>query len=128
MDIVDFKEREERTDPGKKQKKPVKWFISADLYVERPSQKGILIGKGGSMLKEIGAAARKDIESFLEHPVFLDLHVKVKEKWRLDSRMAAADWLKLNDEELSDRTDDCCWGVARGTIGTVAGTGGRSIL
>ena len=87
VDIVDFKEREERTDPGKKQKKPVKWFISADLYVERPSQKGILIGKGGSMLKEIGAAARKDIESFLEHPVFLDLHVKVKEKWREDEAM-----------------------------------------
>jgi GTP-binding protein Era len=39
------------------------------------------------MLKEIGAAARKDIERFLEHPVFLDLHVKVKEKWREDEAM-----------------------------------------
>lgn len=73
VDIVDFKER----GAGK-------WFISADVYVERDSQKGILIGKGGSMLKEIGRIARQDIERFLEHPVFLELHVKVRENWRGD--------------------------------------------
>ncbi len=73
VDIVEFKERGAR-----------KWFISADVYVERDSQKGILIGKGGSMLKEIGRIARADIEQFLDHPVFLELHVKVREKWRDD--------------------------------------------
>jgi len=73
VDLVDFKERQEG-----------KWFISADIYVERDSQKGILIGKGGAMLKEIGRIARQSIEQFLEHPVFLELHVKVREKWRED--------------------------------------------
>ena len=73
VDIVEFKERESG-----------KWFISADIYVERDSQKGILIGKKGAMLKEIGALARRDIERFLDHPVFLELHVKVREKWRDD--------------------------------------------
>ena len=73
VDIVDFKERETG-----------KWFVSADVYVERDSQKGILIGKKGAMLKEIGLLARREIERFLEHPVFLDLHVKVRENWRGD--------------------------------------------
>jgi GTP-binding protein Era len=78
VDIVEFKEREEG-----------KWFISADVYVERDSQKAILIGKKGAMLKDIGQAARVDIEQFLDHPVFLDLHVKVREKWRDDEQ-----WLR----------------------------------
>ncbi len=59
-----------------------KTFISADIVVERESQKGILIGAGGTSLKNIGLAARKEIESFLEHPVFLELRVKVREHWR----------------------------------------------
>lgn len=71
VDIVEFKEREEG-----------KWFVSADVIVERDSQKGILIGKKGSMLKEIGRQARQSIEGFVEHPVFLELHVRVREKWR----------------------------------------------
>lgn len=71
VEIVDFKEREEG-----------KWFISANVIVERESQKGILIGKGGTRLKQIGRAARADIERHLEYPVFLELHVKVREKWR----------------------------------------------
>jgi GTP-binding protein Era len=71
VDIVDFKERQEG-----------KWFVSADIYVERDSQKGMVIGARGAKLKEIGKLARTDIERFLEHPVFLELHVKVRERWR----------------------------------------------
>jgi GTP-binding protein Era len=50
--------------------------------VERDSQKGIIIGKGGSMLKKVGAAARKDMEAFFEKKVFLEQHVKVELDWR----------------------------------------------
>jgi GTP-binding protein Era len=78
VDIVEFKEREGG-----------KWFISADVYVERDSQKGILIGARGAALKEIGSLARKDIEDFLQHPVFLELHVKVRANWREDGRWLA---------------------------------------
>ena len=57
-------------------------FIRATIYVERDSQKGILIGKRGAMLKQIGAAARPEIEMLLGAKVFLDLWVKVKRDWR----------------------------------------------
>ena len=57
-------------------------YIRATIYVERDSQKGIIIGAKGSMLKEIGARARSDIESLLGSKVFLDLWVKVKKDWR----------------------------------------------
>jgi len=57
-------------------------LIHADIVVSRKSQKGILIGKGGQALKGVGTAARKDIETFLGRPVFLKLHVKVRENWR----------------------------------------------
>lgn len=57
-------------------------FIRATIYVERDSQKGILIGKGGAMLKQIGAAARPEIEMLLGTKTFLDLWVKVKRDWR----------------------------------------------
>ncbi len=56
--------------------------ISAAIFCERTGQKAILIGKQGSMLKEIGSAARKDIESLLGTRVFLELFVKVQEEWR----------------------------------------------
>ena len=56
--------------------------IHAVVYVERDSQKGILIGKGGSMLKAIGTEARKQIEEFLASKVFLGLFVKVRTGWR----------------------------------------------
>lgn len=59
-----------------------KMYIRAFIYVERDSQKGILIGKSGSMLKRIGQLARKDIESLLAFPVYLDLWVKVNKDWR----------------------------------------------
>jgi len=59
-------------------------YISATIFVEKPGQKGIIIGKGGQMLKSIGMAARKDIEELLGRPVYLELWVKVREKWRKD--------------------------------------------
>jgi GTP-binding protein Era len=61
--------------------------IFASIYVERESQKAIIIGKGGQKLKEIGTEARKELESFLRRKVFLELHVKVKKGWRDDEEM-----------------------------------------
>jgi GTP-binding protein Era len=60
--------------------------IEASVLVERESQKGIVVGKGGSMMKKIGTAARKDIEEFLGTKVFLGLHVKVRPEWRENER------------------------------------------
>lgn len=57
-------------------------YIRAVIYVERDSQKGIVIGAGGSLLKEIGRLARTDIQNLLGSKVFLDLWVKVKKDWR----------------------------------------------
>ena len=57
-------------------------FIRATIYVERDSQKKIIIGKGGAMLKNVGAAARPEIEMLLGTKIFLDLWVKVKRDWR----------------------------------------------
>ena len=59
-------------------------YIRAVLYVERESQKGIVIGEGGRTIKALGAAARGKIEALLGQRVFLDLHVKVLPKWRRD--------------------------------------------
>lgn len=55
--------------------------IEAVIYVERESQKGIMVGKGGRMIKEIGSRARRDIEPLLGNRVFLDLRVKVEKNW-----------------------------------------------
>lgn len=60
--------------------------ISATIFVERDSQKGIIIGKGGQMLKRIGTEARKDMEGVLGCKVFLELWVKVHKDWRKDPR------------------------------------------
>jgi GTPase len=61
--------------------------VRASLYVETDSQKQIVVGKGGSVVKEIGVRARPEIEHLLGHPVFLELQVKVKPKWRRDERL-----------------------------------------
>jgi len=61
--------------------------IHAVIIVERDSQKGILIGKGGGMLKQIGTLARQDSENLLGTKIFLKLHVKVKKGWREDERI-----------------------------------------
>jgi len=56
--------------------------IGADIIVQRETQKGILLGEGGKMIKQLGTSARKDIEEFIGQKVFLELFVKVKPKWR----------------------------------------------
>ncbi len=71
VQIEEFKEN-----PGRKD------FIRAIIYVERISQKGILIGKKGQALKRVGELARQEIEAFLGRPVYLELYVKVMEDWR----------------------------------------------
>ncbi len=70
VEINDYKEAPERTS------------IWATIHVERESQKGIIIGRNGSMIKQIGTEARKELEGNLGVPVFLDLHVKVLKNWR----------------------------------------------
>lgn len=57
-------------------------YIRANIYVERDSQKGIIIGKGGFMLKRIGKTSRKEIQQFLGQKAYLDLWVKVQKNWR----------------------------------------------
>lgn len=71
--IDEYKEREDR-----------KIYLEATLFVERESQKGIVIGEGGRMIKKIGSAARREIESMSGSHVFLSLRVKVKKNWRND--------------------------------------------
>jgi GTP-binding protein Era len=58
--------------------------IQADIIVQRESQKAIILGEGGKMIKQVGSLARKDIEEFLGQKIFLELFVKVKNKWRDD--------------------------------------------
>ncbi|GBD92743.1 GTPase Era [bacterium BMS3Abin05] len=73
VEIVEFKEK-----TGKKD------YIQAAIYVERDSQRAMLIGKKGLALKRVGQLAREEIEQLLNRPVYLDLWVKVREKWRRD--------------------------------------------
>ena len=72
VEVFDYKDREKRTD------------IYANIYVEKGSQKGIIIGKGGAMIKRIGTDARQAIKDMIDRPVYLDLHVKVLKNWRSD--------------------------------------------
>ncbi|MDI6840115.1 MAG: GTPase Era [bacterium] len=69
--IDEFKEREDK-----------KYFIRATIYVEKPSEKAILIGKGGNAIKRVGIKARQEIEQRLGHPIYLELWVKEREGWR----------------------------------------------
>ena len=57
-------------------------YISATIFVERESQKGMVIGRGGTMIRKIGTASRHKLESLIESPVYLDLRVKVLHNWR----------------------------------------------
>jgi GTP-binding protein Era len=79
--------------------------IAAAIYCERDGQKAILIGKGGSKLKEIGAGARREIEALLGTRVYLELHVLVREHWR-DSRVfvESLDWRKQL-KEMAERSE-----------------------
>ena len=76
--IIEFKERGNAKD-----------FISAEIIVERESQRKIIIGKDGDSIKKLGKVAREAVEEFLESEVFLELRVKVRSKWRSDEK-----WLK----------------------------------
>ncbi len=81
--------------------------ISAAIYVERTGQKAIVIGRAGAMLKQIGTAARKEIESLVGTRVFLELFVKVKDDWR-SSRgfVEELDWRRQLEEMASKQADD----------------------
>jgi len=74
--INEFKEREENKD-----------YISAEIVVERDTQKAIIIGKGGTAIKKLGQIAREAIEQFLQREVFLELRVKVRKNWRSDENL-----------------------------------------
>lgn len=76
VDVDEMKERADGTT-----------YVRATIYVERDSQKGIIIGKRGALLKELGAEARADVERLLATKVYLDLWVKVKKDWRNKSGM-----------------------------------------
>jgi len=78
VQIIEFKEQEDKKD-----------VIRAEIIVDRDSQKPILIGKGGIKLKELGIAAREQIEEFLGREVYLELFVKARDKWRDDEQ-----WLR----------------------------------
>jgi len=71
VQIVDFKEREKG-----------KWYISAEIIVEKETQKPLIIGAGGSRIKKLGEITRKEIENHLGVPVYLELFVKVRKNWR----------------------------------------------
>jgi GTP-binding protein Era len=73
--VQDFKERSDDLT-----------YISANIFVERDTQKGIILGRGGSMIRRIGADARREIEDLLGTKVYLELWVKVKKKWRKDEQ------------------------------------------
>ena len=81
VEVESFKERVDKPIANSQQPKSL-IEISAVIYCERESQKGIIIGKAGSALKRVGMQARKDIEDFLQKPVFLQLFVKVDKDWR----------------------------------------------
>jgi len=75
--------------------------VTATIYVERDSQKGILIGAKGAMLKQIGTAARREMETFLGRKTFLGLFVKVRPKWRENPEfLNAVDWRSMAGPEV----------------------------
>jgi len=77
--ITDFKEKEGG-----------KWYIAADIIVERENQKAILIGAKGGAIKQIGEVSRATIEAHLGNPIFLELYVKVRNDWRNDRTQLAS--------------------------------------
>jgi len=75
VDIIQYEERDDLD------------YINAEIIVNRDSQKGMIIGKGGRAIKNLGTAARESIEEFVGRKVYLDLHVKVRENWREKENM-----------------------------------------
>jgi GTP-binding protein Era len=76
VQIVDFKERQKG-----------KWYISAEIIVEKETQKPIILGAGGARIKKLGEVARKEIEAHLGTPIYLELFVKVRKNWRNNKSM-----------------------------------------
>jgi GTP-binding protein Era len=74
-------------------------YISATIYVERESQKGIIIGKGGEMIKTIGSEARAELGEMLGTQVYLELHVKVLKNWRSDEKLMQRLGYRVGDRE-----------------------------
>lgn len=72
---------------GAKAKRPGTLRIHASLYVERDSQKGIIIGRGGARLRAVGQRARREIETLLKRHVYLDLHVKIAKDWQRNPKL-----------------------------------------
>lgn len=85
--IAEFKERENAKD-----------YISAEIVVEKESQKPIILGAKGDAIKRLGQEAREAIEKFLQHEVYLELRVKVREKWRSNPTMLKSFGYKKDDE------------------------------
>jgi len=84
--VVDkFEEATPSTSPRPGEKGLMRFYCT--ILVERETQKPILVGKAGSMIKAIGTAARKELEAFFDAKVYLDLHVKVRRDWREDERV-----------------------------------------
>tara|TARA_R110000868_G_scaffold259361_3_gene517205 strand:+ start:34652 stop:35539 length:888 start_codon:yes stop_codon:yes gene_type:complete len=75
VEVIQYEEREDLD------------YINAEIIVNRMSQKGMIIGKGGRAIKQLGTESRKSIEAFVDRKVFLDLHVKVRDKWRDNPNM-----------------------------------------
>jgi GTPase len=78
-------------------------YIAATVFVERESQKGIVIGEGGKMLKQIGSSARKEIEEMGGRPVFLELRVKVLKDWRNNEDMLRRLGYKIDNKKKKRR-------------------------
>lgn len=87
VEITDYKDKEDITE------------IHATIYVERSSQKGIIIGKGGSMIKQIGTEARAELEKMIQRSIFLDLHVKVLKNWRSNEQFMRRVGYKMPKDE-----------------------------
>ena len=79
------------------------------IYVERKSQKGIVIGKGGRMIKAVGQDARRELERVLGIKIYLELHVKVHPRWRDDVRVLR------EMEPGAARIDDGTWEIPEPT-------------
>ena len=108
--VIEQFEEPEPEPPSKSGKKPLT-RIAAAIYCERDGQKAILIGKGGSKLKEIGTRARLQIESLLGTRVYLELRIIVEPGWRESKAFVESlDWRnqleKLSDRQVSDEGDD----------------------
>jgi GTP-binding protein Era len=76
INLVDFKEREAG-----------KWYISVEIIIEKQTQKGIIIGKKGEKLKKVMQKSRKSIEKHLQMPVYIEVFVKVRDKWRNNANL-----------------------------------------